>query len=235
MMRKDKIVYSLFLMVTVALASTVAFLYINYQDSQRSFEQQSYQAISRQASRQAYIISADIEDIVSRVYNAYGEMRYDEGRFGEGSISNETRAALQRRTLIDYFPRSAFYEHADTFRDEVIVFSDLLGESTNAMYTNISDAVGYAIDRIDFVARLSSDPYRLMGELKDILGIYQRGGNMEGIANAFHEMGYYWNALSYPNYPTPGNQPSVMLEWAVGNATQMYQALHLWNESIPFG
>jgi len=235
MMKREKVVYSLFLMVTVALASTVAFLYINYQDSRRSVEQESYQTLSRRAD----MISDDIEDIISRLYAANSEMHADEYRLSQGGISNETREELQWRTLDTYFP-DLFYQRADDFESKMGLLCYLSGESST-MYTNISDTFRYTIVQILFAwySRTPNDAYRLMVELGDITGAYPVGGGghgtpMEGIGHSFRSMSAYWNALSYPNtYPTPTTQPSVMLEWAVGNATQMYQALVVWHENNP--
>ena len=232
MMRREKIVYSLFLIVTVALSSTVAFLYVGYQDSQRSIERESLQTISNQA----YFISLDIYDLVSRFNHAHSKIHDDDYQLAQGYISNETRDALYWRTFDDYL--GDFRQHGDTFETEMNHFYYLLGEPTHETYENISDTIRYALAQVDFArtTRTQNESHRLMDELYNILGIYEQDGNwtgMNGIAGSFSEMYVYWHALTNPYPGTSTTQPSVMFEWAVGNATRMYQDLLVWHENNP--
>jgi hypothetical protein len=236
MIKREKLIYSFFLIVTVALASTVAFLYVNLRNSQGSLERE----LAREMSQKAYTISLDIEKLVGRFYDCYWNIQDDDYQFAHGYISNVTRDALYYRTLDAYFGSYFPQFYGETVKDDLSSLFYFYPEPTYEVYHNISNSVQYALDQIDFatLARTQNDSHQLIGELYYVLGINQetQSGNwtaLRGISEPFSEMCIYWERQSGSLSGTSATQPNVMFGWALGNATQLYQDLVVWHNHNP--
>ena len=236
MIKREKILYSFFLTVTVALASTVAFLYVNLQNSQASLAQK----LALERYQKAYAVFSGIEKLASLYYHCYSTIQDDDYMFAHGSITNETRDELYFRTIHSYFGSyySPFYDQS--VQNNINSLAYLYGEPTYEEYHNVSDTIQYTLDQIDFatLGRTINESRRLIGELYYVLGIDQvlQGGNwtaLRGIAWSFFTMSSYWDTQYVQQSLTNATPPIVAFGWARANATQLYEDLVIWHDSNP--
>lgn len=212
----------------------VAFLYLHYQDSQRSIELASIREISQQADT----VNEDVQTLIWRFHLACENIQYDDQQFDHGHISNETRDVLFWRTIYDYFSNSFFDDAHTRIERDMDDLYDLLKEPGREIYSNISNTVKHAIDMVDFWDPLITRDYvhQLLVELYVVLGIdqmtqWQNLTALEGIAKSFSAMSSYWNDQTSMTSGKNTPEFSIMFDWALANATQLYQNLLAWHQS----
>jgi hypothetical protein len=164
MIKREKLVYSFFFIVTVAWASTVAFVYINSQDS---LEQERV----REMSDKAYTVYYDVDHLVTGFDQCYFDIQSDENQFAQGYISNATREALYYGTTEIYLPLDWLESYGHIVQVDLENLYYLYTEPTYEAYLNISNTVQYALDQIDFaISHPENDSYQLIGELRALSG-----------------------------------------------------------------
>jgi multisubunit Na+/H+ antiporter MnhB subunit len=238
MLRREKIVYSISLIVIVTLASVVVFLYVNIQDSQQSIELE----LIRRITQQANTVNGDIMDLVWRFHYAYEDIKQDDRDFELGNISNETKDALFWRTINDYFYPSPGNNIIMSFQikveDDIKGLFDLLGEPEYTTYSNITETIRYAIPYDLFYDPLmtSTIAHEILVRAYTILGIDQadqwRSVNytaLSGIGISFSALSRYWLNQTSITLGKSAPEFSVIFDWALANATQLYQnASAIW-------
>jgi hypothetical protein len=232
-LKREKKVYSIFFIVTFVLASTV---YITAQNAQISLEKEQ----ARELSVEAYAVYSDISKLVGHFYNCYRNIQNIDYQLSEGYISNDTRDTLYDTTLIDYLGNYYTQFYGQTIEYHMANLAGTIGPLLYGVYKNISDTLQYSLDQIDFawLGRTHNDSHRLLGELYNVLGIYQETQSsnytaLRGIAEPFSEMYIYWEEKAGLLLGAKQPEPNILFNWAIANATQLYQNLEDWHNNNP--
>ena len=234
MVRRDKIIFSILLVVIIALALVVVNLYFVSNSQNVSLMQEQAGVLAGYAED----MSTQTQFLVSSflAYHSLTEMDQNQPNMTENVLS-----MLEDRsfTLLGY--------EADSVREVIQLDSATVtsfiadhGEQYKAFedaYYNVSETVIYAVDQLDLTTgRVPSEHYSLMYELCHILGAdqYMPTGNntqLAGLSQAFLIVYLYLNGQS--SYQPNSIALNAELGWALANATQLYQNLVDWHNSNP--
>lgn len=234
MIKRIKITYALIAILIVALVITNVYFYLENNNLSSLVRQDRLRRMWEKA-----------EDVWSHL-NSFEGWYYDcmwrlKSDLLQG-YSNETEERLIWRTaylLSKYSDRVRYDVESDL---TTLKNSD---ETSRQIYENTSNTVEYALAQVEW-AMLgrgdSNESYTLLWELYYILGVDQitMGENLSrlrGIENSFRLLSNYWRSEYYfiltngrQKIPSYYPKPEKALEWALGNATVLYQELTEWHE-----
>jgi len=235
MIKKMNIIYILITILIVALVITNVYFYLENINQSSLVRQNQLSQMGEKA-----------EDVWSRLssfegwyYDSMWRLHYYvEGSFSD-SFSNQTKESLIWTTgylLHRYSDRVSY----DVERD--LTSLKWLDGTSRAIYENISDTLKYALVQIDWtmLGRGNlTESYTLLWELYYMLGVDQSENlsGLGGIENSFNLLSIYWSSEYYfiltngrQKIPSDCPKPETALEWALGNATVLYQQLNEWHE-----
>jgi hypothetical protein len=235
MMRREKIIYSIFLVAVIVLAWTVANFYV-MNNNQNVFLVQEQTKVLASFALTMETQTRNLVSSFSRYYD------YIESDLNWPNMTEDTLGKLEYRSwiLLSYEADSARYViQTDSF---YLMGFDLnhVGNSSAFVnvYLNVSETVDYAVNQLDWATggRLLSEHQRLMFELCHLLGADRNATanttQLTGISQTFSRISSLcWNSANQ-NQP---KQPVIDAElaWALGNTTQLYQNLVTWHNSNP--
>lgn len=235
MMRREKIVYSTFLVVVIALALAVANFYVINNGQNISLEQEQARILAMY-SKDMWTQTRNLVDFFLRYY------QFTEGDQNQPNITENFLSMLEYRsfTLLNYEARSAL-DIIQTDAQTLSSFDLDHGTKYTAYgdtYYNVSETVKYAVNQLDWTTsgRLPTEHHRLMYELCHILGAdqYMATGNatqLPEISQTFFTLYLYRDNRS-KSQPT-STVLDTELGWALGNATQLHQNLLNWHNQNP--
>ena len=234
MIKRTIVAYSLMAIFLVALIATNVYFYLENNNLRSLLRQDCLREMSEKAG--------DVWSRVSSFMGWYDDCMWRLQGDLEQDFSNETKERLIWTTayLLDCYSDGVAI---DVERD----FNRLrrLDEEFYEIYNNVSDTVEYALAQVDWTMLGRADANErvtLLWELYYLLGVDQISrlenfSALRGIAYSFNRLWSYWDREYYflltngritmPSYLT---KPEVALEWALGNATALYQELTEWHE-----
>jgi len=237
MIRRNKIIYSILLIVIIALASVVVTIYSVSSSQNISLKQEQAGVLARYAND----MSTQTQFLISSFLAYYSLTEMDQN---QPNMTENVLMMLEDRsfTLLGY--------EADSVRSiiqldstEVGSFDEGHGEQYIVFedaYDNVSETIIYAVNQLDLTTgRVLSEHYSLMYELCHILGAdqYNPTGNntqLTRISQAFLTVYLYYSNLQsgyQPNSIALTTAINTELGWALANATQLYQNLVGWHSS----
>jgi len=242
MIRRNAIIFSVssvLLIVIIGLAWAVVTLNVANGNQSVSLYQE-----------QVRVLGTYARDMVTQTQNLFESFRryreYTEGDQLEPNASGYINflSALESRSfiLLDYEANSAYSViQANSYSlASFDVNHGMQYRLYDDVYSNVSETVKYAVDQIDWTrnGRFPSGRSQLMYDLCHILGAdaYLVNGNtteLTGITHSYFQIYAYWNSKSrsQPNDLTNEEVLTANLDWAIGNATQLYQNLAEWHNS----
>jgi hypothetical protein len=239
MIRRDKIIYSVLLIVIIALAWGVVTLYFVSNSQSISLKQEQARVLAKYAED----MSTQTQFLVNSFLAYYSLTKMDQN---QPNMTENVLMMLEDRsfTLLGY--------EADSVRSiiqsdstEIGLFDEDHGEQYKAYedaYYNVSETVIYAVNQLDLTTgRVLSEHYSLMYELCHILGAdqYNPTGNntqLTEISQAFLTVYLHYSDLQsgyQPNSIALNTAINTELGWALANATQLYQNLVDWHNLNP--
>ncbi len=234
MMRREKIIYSIFLVTVIVLAWTAANFYVMNNDQNIFLVQEQAKVLASYA----LTMQTQTRNLVNSFRRYYDFVESD---LNLPNMTEYTLSELEHRTFI------LLGSEADSARYVIQTdASRLTGFDLNHVgnssafvdvYLNVSETVNYAVNQLDWAGgRSLSEHQQLMFELCHILGADHDAtantNQLTAISQTFLGIGLLcWNSASQ-NQP---KQPVIDAElaWALGNATQLYQNLVTWHNSSP--
>lgn len=232
-MRREKIIYFVFLTTVIVLACTTASLYLSNNDLNTSSAQEQAKTLATYT----FSMETQTRNLVDsfRLYYDY-VLQSDQG------------AQLDENTLIQLESRSFIFLNNEAGSANSVIQIDAVRLSppdlTKAIknpydcvrvYMNVSNTLDYAVKQLDWTTgRLPTEHRQMMNELCHILGAAPTTSNttLTEISQAFFKI----EILCWTN--ASQNQPSPIiidteLNWALGNATNLYQNLVTWHNNNP--
>ena len=234
MMKRTKIAYSLMVMFIVALASTNLYFYFENNNLKSLLEQDRIKELSEKA--------ADVWSRLGSFEGWYDYCMWELNRDLKENVSSEVKNLLVGRTetLLDRYSDRVYYD----VKNDLKRLWWLDEEPSSRVYDNVSDTVTYALGQVDWatLGRGTNESVTLLWELYYMLGVDQitRAENLSGLRGiefSFLRLYDYWDREYYflltngrDKIPSYLAKPEVCLEWALGNATALYQNLTEWHE-----
>jgi len=233
MMRREKIVYSIFLVAVIVLAWTVANFYVMNNNQNIFLVQEQAKVLASYA----LTMQTQTRNLVNSFLRYHD---YVESDLNWPNMTEDTLGKLEYRSWI-----LLSYE-ADNARNAIQTDSSYLmrfdlnhaGNSSAYVnvYLNVSETVNYAVNQLDWTTggRSLSEHQRLMFELCHILGADRNATanttQLTEISQTFSRISSLcWNSQNQLNPPVI----DMELSWALGNATELNQNLVAWHNSNP--
>jgi hypothetical protein len=236
MIRRDKIIFSIFLIVIIALAWGVVTLYFVSNSQSISLNQKQAEVLARYAED----MSTQTQFLVSSFLAYHDLTEMDQN---QPNMTYDVLSYLEDRSF------TLLGNEADSVRSIIQLdsgtigpFDDGQGEQYKTFvdtYYNVSETVVYAVNQLDLTTgKVLSEHYSLMYELCHILGAdqYNATGNntqLTGISRAFLSvyvaLDSYSIASELIHYQLNLTLLNTELGWALANATQLYQNLVDWH------
>jgi hypothetical protein len=232
MMRREKIIYSIFLVAVIVLAWTVANFYVMNNNQNIFLVQEQAKVLASFA----LTMETQTRNVVNsfRRYYDYIESDLNWPNMTENTVSN-----LEHRSFI------LLGCEADSARYAIQTDSSFLtgfhldhagnsGAYVN-IYANVSETVNYAVYQLDWTTgRSPTEHHRLMFELCNILGADRNATanntQLTEISQTFTRISSLcWNSQNQVDPPVI----DMELSWALGNATELNQHLVAWHNSNP--
>jgi len=244
MIRRNTIVFSIFsilLIVIVGLAWAVVTLNVANGNQGISLYQEQVRVLGTYA-RDMWTQTQNLIDSFRRYHD---DTQSDQNEPNATGYINFLSALEHRSFILLGYEASAVRDVIQADSHALTSFNANYGTQygtyANAYY-NVSETVKYAVDQLDWTnGRISSDHNRLMYELCRILGadaclVTGNTTQLTGITQSFFQVFAYWNSRSesQPSDQTNAETLAVNLDWALGNATQLYQNLVEWHDSNPY-
>lgn len=232
-LRKMKIAYSLIAVLVIASVTANVYFYLE----NRNLSNLVTQNRLREMWEKAEDIWSRLTSFVGWYYDCMWRLQSD---LKQGfSAKTEERLIWRTSYLLERYSDRVRYDVERDFN--TLSWSH---EPFRLTYVYISNAVEYALDQTDWAtrARKTNESYELLWELYYILGADQitRAENLSrlrGIANSFSFLSSYWRSEYYfiltngrQKIPSYLPKPETALDWALGNATALHQALTEWHE-----
>jgi hypothetical protein len=238
MIRREKIAYSIVLVVIIGLAWTVVNFYV-MNNSHDTFLMQEQNKI---LASYALTVDTQARNLVNSFLRYYD---YTKGDQNTPNITEDFLGDLEWRSFILLGDEAHSARYAIE-TDEFYLMGFHLNHAGNYsefvnVYSNISETVNYAVNLLDWTisGRSPSEHRRVMLELCHILGADRNATSdttqLITISETFSRIhSLCWNSANQfqPKQPVIDAE----LTWALGNATQLYQNLvTLHNSNPPVG
>jgi len=232
-MRREKIIYSIFLVTVIVLAWTAANFYV-INNNQNIFLMQEQAKV---LASYAFTMQTQTRNLVSSFSRYYDFVESD---LNLPNMTEDALSKLEHRSFIllgDEADSARYVIQTDSSR---LTGFDLnhVGNSSAFVdvYLNVSETVNYAVNQLDWATggRLPSEHNRLMFELCHILGADRNATanitQLTEISQTFLRIALLcWNSQNQLNPPVI----DMELSWALGNATELNQNLVAWHNSNP--